>query len=184
MTGNNGQGHLHSRQVNVDEKPLSPILVGLDIDDKPALAGDEGPNLLFFGQLIGGGFNNPASSQTGPVPEPSCGTDVCGMIGFQTQPGTNFAKIKVMYRVPYPSGTIPVVQLTPGDKLGNIIFKNASAAAAPVAGQPQYVSVEQPGASPLPHEGFVINMTRDTTTGINTNAENYYIHYNVMAVIE
>jgi hypothetical protein len=187
LTGNNGQGHLHSRQVNVDEKPLSPILVGLDIDDKPALAGDEGPNLLFFGQLIGGGFNNPASSQTGPVPEPSYGTDVCGMIGFQTQTGTNFAKIKVMYRVPYPSGTIPVVQLTPGNKLGFALAKNYFDGAAPVAGQPQYLSVEQPAGapgSPLPHEGFVINMTRDATTGIFTNAENYYIHYNVMAVIE
>ena len=190
LTGNNGQGHLHSRQVDVDGDTLSPILVGLNIDDKPASAGDEGPNLLFFGQIIGGGFNNPGNSQTpGTVPEPSCGTDVCGIIGFQTQTGTDFAKIAVRYRVPYPEGTIPVVQLTPGEQLGAVIFKNASAA-APAVGQPQYVSVERPDAAnpalPLPHEGFVINMTESqgANTGIFTNGENYYIHYKVMAVIE
>ena len=187
LTGNNGQGHLHSRQVDVDEKPLSPILVGLNTDDKPAVAGDEGANLLFFGQIIGGGFNNPGSSQSGAVPEPSCGTDVCGIIGFQTQGGSDLAKIQVMYRVRLiPEGTIPVVQLTPGDKLGDAIFKNTNA--GPTAGAPQYLSVEQPGGSPNappPHEGFLIKMTSDAApNGIVTNSVNYYIHYNVMAVIE
>ena len=175
----NGQGHLHSRQVG-SGGPLSPGLVALDVNNDPATPAGPGEELaLFFGQKVDGGYNNPPSG-------PSYGTDVCGIIGFQTGGGT-LAKIQVIYNTPYPEGTVPAVQLTPSRGLASRIFKNANGGAPPVSTEPQYLAVEyDTGAGLKPNEGFTIALTSDASVGagINTGNVPLYIHYNVMAVIE
>ena len=172
----NGQGHLHSRQVG-SGGPLSPGLAALDVNNGAATPAGPGEELaLFFGQKVDGGYNNPPSG-------PSYGTDVCGIVGFQTGGGT-LAKIQVIYNTPYPEGTVPMVQLTPGRELASNIFKNANTATPGVLTAPQYVAVDyDPGTNLKPNEGFTIALT-SSTQGINTGNNPLYIHYNVMAVIE
>lgn len=175
----NGQGHLHSRQVG-SGGPLSPGLVALDVNNDPATPAGPGEELaLFFGQKVDGGYNNPAVG-------PSYGTDVCGIVGFQTGGGT-LAKIQVIYNTPYPEGTVPVVQLTPSRGLASRIFKNANGGAPAQPTEPQYLAVEyDTGTGLKPNEGFTIALTSGVTAGVGINTGNVplYIHYNVMAVIE
>jgi len=170
----NGQGHLHSRQVDFDDKPLSPALVGLDRTNTVVGTAPGEDVSLFFGQKVDGGYNNPPSG-------PSYGTDVCGIVGYQTTGGA-LAKIQVIYNTPYPEGTVPVVQLTPGAKLAQDLFKLYTniPPAPPAAGFAQFLAVDYD--TPLkPNEGFTISLT---TTDLSASAEPRYIHYNVMAVIE
>ena len=168
----NGQGHLHSRQVDFDDKPLSPTLVGLDRTNTVVGTAPGEDVSLFFGQKVDGGYNNPPSG-------PSYGTDVCGIVGYQTTGGA-LAKIQVIYNTPYPEGTVPVVQLTPGPGLATELFKQYTDAAAPVASIAQFLAVDY-DTFLKPNEGFTISLT---TTDLNTGADPRYIHYNVMAVIE
>ncbi len=171
----NGQGHLHSRQVDLKDKPLSPSLVGLDRTNQ-ILGTAPGEDIsLFFGQKIGGGgYNNPAAG-------PSYGTDVCGIVGYQTTGGA-LAKIQVIYNTPYPEGTVPVVQLTYGAQLAEDLFKQYTNAAAPLTGIAQFLAVDYDPATNLkPNEGFTISLT---TADLSASADPRYIHYNVMAVIE
>ena len=56
----NGQGHLHSRQVDFEDKPLSPALVGLDRTNTVVGTAPGEDISLFFGQKVDGGYNNPA----------------------------------------------------------------------------------------------------------------------------
>ncbi len=170
----NGQGHLHSRQVDFDDKPLSPALVGLDRTNTVVGTAPGEDVSLFFGQKVDGGYNNPPSG-------PSYGTDVCGIVGYQTTGGA-LAKIQVIYNTPYPEGTVPVVQLTPGAKLAQDLYKLYTniPPAPPAAGFAQFLAVDYD--TPLkPNEGFTISLT---TTDLSASAEPRYIHYNVMAVIE
>lgn len=170
----NGQGHLHSRQVDLDDKPLSPILLGLDTNYDVATSTAGEPISIFFGQKVDGGYNNPAAG-------PSYGTDVCGIVGYQTGGGA-LARIQVIYNTPYPEGTVPVVHLTPGLDLATDLFSQYTDAAPPVANLPQFLAVDYSTATNLPpNEGFTISLTKGA---LNTGNNPRYIHYNVMAVIE
>lgn len=171
----NGQGHLHSRQVDFDDKPLSPALVGLDRTNTVVGTAPGEDVSLFFGQKVDGGYNNPPSG-------PSYGTDVCGIVGYQTTGGA-LAKIQVIYNTPYPEGTVPVVQLTPGPGLATDLFKQYTTQAptpVPLAGIAQFLAVDY-DTFLKPNEGFTISLTLDD---LSASADPRYIHYNVMAVIE
>ena len=171
----NGQGHLHSRQVDLQDNPLSPGLVGLNRTYQ-ILGTAVGEDIsLFFGQKIGGGgYNNPPARA-------SYGTDVCGIVGFQ-QRGSALSKIRVIYNTPYPEGTVPVVHLTPGAALATDLFKQYTTTPAPTAGLAQFLAVDyDPATGILPNEGFTISLT---TGDLSQTQEPRYIHYNVMAVIE
>jgi hypothetical protein len=170
----NGQGHLHSRQVDLQDKPLSPGLVGLDGNYDPATSTAGEPISLFFGQKVDGGYNNP------PAAGPSYGTDVCGIVGYQTGGGA-LARIQVIYNTPYPEGTVPVVHLTPGAGLATDLFKQYTTTPAPTAGLAQFLAVDYSTPDFPPNEGFTISLT---TGALNTGGDPRYIHYNVMAVIE
>ena len=171
----NGQGHLHSRQVDLQDNPLPPFLQGLDRTNQ-ILGTAPGEDIsLFFGQKIGGGgYNNPPSG-------PSYGTDVCGIVGYQTT-GGSLAKIQVIYNTPYPEGTVPVVQLTPGALLANDLFKLYTNVPppAPPGGFAQFLAVDY-DTGLKPNEGFTISLT---TADLSASAEPRYIHYNVTAVIQ
>ena len=178
----NGQGHLHSRQVGVDDgsgaKPLSPILLGLDGNYDPATSTAGEPISIFFGQKVDGGYNNPAAGS-------SYGTDVCGIVGYQTGGGA-LARIQVIYNTPYPEGTVPVVHLTPGLDLATDLFSQYTGVqpgpGLPIANLPQFLAVDYSTATNLPpNEGFTISLTKGA---LNTGNNPRYIHYNVMAVIE
>jgi len=170
----NGQGHLHSRQVDFEDKPLSPALVGLDRTNTVVGTAPGEDISLFFGQKVDGGYNSPPSG-------PSYGTDVCGIVGFQTTGGA-LAKIQVIYNTPYPEGTVPVVQLTPGALLASDLFKLYTNVppAVPAAGFAQFLAVDY-DTGLKPNEGFTISLT---TADLSASADARYIHYNVMAVIE
>ena len=171
----NGQGHLHSRQVDFDDKPLSPALVGLDRTNTVVGTAPGEDVSLFFGQKVDGGYNNPPSG-------PSYGTDVCGIVGYQTTGGA-LAKIQVIYNTPYPEGTVPVVQLTPGPGLATDLFKQYTTQAPtplPLAGIAQFLAVDY-DTFLKPNEGFTISLTAND---LSNSADPRYIHYNVMAVIE
>ena len=178
----NGQGHLHSRQVGVDDgsgaKPLSPILLGLDGNYDPATSTAGEPISIFFGQKVDGGYNNPAAGS-------SYGTDVCGIVGYQTGGGA-LARIQVIYNTPYPEGTVPVVHLTPGLDLATDLFSQYTGVqpgpGLPIANLPQFLAVDYSTATNLPpNEGFTISLTKGA---LNTGNNPRYIHYNLMAVIE
>ena len=170
----NGQGHLHSRQVDLQDDPLSPFLVGLDRTNTVVGTAPGEDVSLFFGQKVDGGYNNPAAGS-------SYGTDVCGIVGYQTGGGA-LARIQVIYNTPYPEGTVPVVHLTPGLDLATDLFSQYTDAAPPVANLPQFLAVDYSTATNLPpNEGFTISLTKGA---LNTGNNPRYIHYNVMAVIE
>ena len=165
---------LHSRQVDLQDNPLSPGLVGLN-GTNLILGTSVGESIsLFFGQKVNGGYNNPPAGA-------SYGTDVCGIVGFQ-QNGSALAKIRVIYNTPYPAGTVPVVHLTPGAALASDLFKQYTTTPAPVAGIAQFLAVDyDPATGILPNEGFTISLT---TGDLSQTLEPRYIHYNVMAVIQ
>jgi len=171
----NGQGHLHSRQVDLQDNPLSPFLVGLSRTNTVVGTAVGEDVSLFFGQKVDGGYNNPPSG-------PSYGTDVCGIVGYQTTGGA-LAKIQVIYNTPYPEGTVPVVQLTPGPGLATDLFKQYTTQAPtplPLAGIAQFLAVDY-DTFLKPNEGFTISLTAND---LSNSADPRYIHYNVMAVIE
>lgn len=174
----NGQGHLHSRQVDLQDNPLSPGLVGLDNNYDVATSTVGEPISLFFGQKVDGGYNNPAAGS-------SYGTDVCGIVGYQTGGGA-LARIQVIYNTPYPEGTVPVVHLTPGLDLATDLFSQYTGVqtppGTPIPNLPQFLAVDySPPTNLPPNEGFTISLTKGA---LNTGGDPRYIHYNVMAVIE
>ena len=190
---NNGQGHLHSRQVGEDGTPLPPTLGAQTFTGGPAAGGGVGEEMfVFYGQLDstqGGGVGPQVPPVGGPPPrEPGNATDVSGIIGFQSR-GGNLSRIAVDFAVPYPEGTVPVVQLTPCPNLAAAI-----AVGGPTGGntEAQMLAVGDGAALgnaslPTP-KGFVVYLqyrnTLPATAGINTNGVNWYFHYKVMAVIE
>ena len=185
----NGQGHLHSRQVGEDGTPLPPALVPQTFDGNNATGGVGEPMFVFYGQLDstqGGGVGPQVPPVGGPPREPGNATDVSGIIGFQSQ-GGNLSRITVNFAVPYPEGTVPVVQLTPGLNLAAGIAlstgANTEAQILAVGGGAAL------GTASLPaNKGFTVYLqyrnTTPTTAGIITNGVNWYFHYKVMAVIE
>ena len=100
---------------------------------------------------------------------PSYGTDVCGIVGFQTGGGT-LAKIQVIYNTPYPEGTVPVVQLTPSPwSCESDLFKTVHRrrGACTTNRLPQYLAVEyDTGTGLKPNEGFTIALTSGVTAGV------------------
>ena len=109
--GSNGQGHLHSRQVDNGDALNPPTLGAQTFNGNPATGGVGEEMFVFYGQLDstqGGGVGPQVPPVGGPPPrEPGNATDVSGIIGFQSRGGT-LSRIAVNFAVPYPEGTVPL----------------------------------------------------------------------------